>query len=104
MEQDPCPSLSQERRHTLRRTFALSFIHGTSEKYGILRSSSMIMTGSPTTSKDSGQANSLSVVRSGYMNSELALGVCGAWRRASAADVWDSPEAVRVGAKHLSYR
>jgi hypothetical protein len=43
MEQDPCPSLSQERRHTLRRTFALSFIHGTSGKINSRKSISKIL-------------------------------------------------------------
>jgi hypothetical protein len=42
MEQDPCPSLSQEHRHTL-RMFALTFIHGTSGKYGVLGSSKLLM-------------------------------------------------------------
>src|SRR5215208_1682276 len=52
-------------------------IHPSAQKYGILGSSSMIMTGAPTTSKDSGLANNPSVVRSGHLDSVLALGVRG---------------------------
>jgi hypothetical protein len=44
---------------------------------GVLGSSSMILPGAPTTSKGPGLANNLSVVRSGYPDGVLALGVCG---------------------------
>ena len=46
--------------------------------YGVLRSSSIIMAGAPTTSKGCGLLNNLSVMRSGYLNGPLALGMLGA--------------------------
>jgi hypothetical protein len=45
--------------------------------YGVLRSSSIIMAGAPTTSKGCGLLNNLSVMHSGYLNGPLALGMLG---------------------------
>jgi hypothetical protein len=44
---------------------------------GVLRSSSMILPGAPTTRKGPGLANNLSELRSDYPDGVLALGVCG---------------------------
>jgi hypothetical protein len=43
-----------------------------------VRSSSIIMTAAPTTSKGSGLSNNLSVMRSSYLNGPLGLGMLGA--------------------------
>jgi hypothetical protein len=44
---------------------------------GVLRSSSIIMAGAPTTSKGSGLLNNLSVMHSRHLNGPLALGMLG---------------------------
>src|SRR5215210_7444350 len=46
--------------------------------YGVLRTPFMITIGAPTTSKGSARANEPSVMRSGYLNGPLALGMLGA--------------------------